>query len=419
MSPIGPPQAQDGPSGFDPGQETPPLGFGVWGDSAGGSGVVGSSGRPGTTGPGGTQSGGAGVLGINNESHGIGVLGTADADGGTAVLGTSSQGTGVCGRATGLNPAVAGTGTQGPGVSGTSEQGTGVTGTSTGGAGLTGASTAGAGVTASSDGGNGLLATSATGTAVAAFSNDGIAVLGRCGHSDTSGFGFGFAPNQAPGVMGTSFNGPGVQGLSIDGTGVRADGQTGIIARGTLMAGSFEGDVNVTGNLTKGGGGFRIDHPLDPENRYLAHSFVESPEMKNIYDGTTTLDAGGTATVDLPDWFEALNENFHYQLTAFGGPAPNLHISRTVTGNRFSIAGGDPRQRVCWQVTGTRRDAWARANPVVEEAEKAPQERGYYLHPGAHGQSAERAVAKANHPEPVTRRRDATENNRPETGEKR
>ncbi|MFI1619506.1 hypothetical protein ACH4VT_21470 [Streptomyces lydicus] len=406
MSPIGPPQAQDGPSGFDPGLEDPPVKFGVWGDSSVGSGVVGSSGRPGTTGPSGPVPGGAGTFGINQESQGIGVLGRADANTGTAVLGTSAQGTGVAGRAKGANPGVAGVSKDGDGVTGTSTAGTGVSGTSTTGSGVSGTSTAGgAGVLAGSQSGRGLQADSVTGTGIVGGSFDGIGILGSCGHSDSGGFGFGFSPNHAPGVMGTSFNGAGVHGFSLNGTGVDALGTVGIVADGQPVAGQFNGDVHVTGSLTQGGGGFHIDHPLDPENRFLDHTFVQSPEMKNVYDGTATLDEEGAATVRLPDWFDALNENFRYQLTAVGGPAPGLHISRAVEDNRFAIAGGEPGQQVCWQVTGARRDAWARTHPVVADGRKEPEERGYYLHPEAHGQPAERAIALLRHPEAVTRER--------------
>ena len=63
------------------------------------------------------------------------------------------------------------------------------------------------------------------------------------------------------------------------------------------LAGKFVGNVQVTGNLSKGGGSFKIDHPLDPENKYPT-SFVESPDMKNIYDGNVTTDANGEATVE-------------------------------------------------------------------------------------------------------------------------
>ncbi|MFH9867669.1 hypothetical protein ACH4NT_16510 [Streptomyces lydicus] len=404
MSPIGPPQAQDGPSGFDPGLEDPPVKFGVWGDSSVGSGVVGSSGRPGTTGPSGTTPGGAGTLGINQESQGVGVLGRADASTGTAVLGTSGQGTGVAGRSKGANPGVAGVSKDGDGVTGTSTAGNGVSGTSTAGNGVSGISAAGGtGVVAGSQSGKGLKADSVTGNGILGTSFDGIGILGQCGHTDSGGFGFGFSPNNAPGVMGTSFNGSGVHGFSFSSAGMRAIGNVGIVADGETLAGDFRGDVHVSGALTQGGGGTHIDHPLDPENRFLDHAFVQSPEMKNVYDGTATLDDRGTATVQLPDWFDALNENVQYQLTAIGGPAPSLHISSPVEENRFAIAGGDPGQQVCWQVTGARRDAWARTHPVVADGKKEPEERGYYLHPEAHGQPAERAIARLRHPETVTR----------------
>ena len=37
------------------------------------------------------------------------------------------------------------------------------------------------------------------------------------------------------------------------------------------------------------------------------HSFVESPDMMNVYNGMVRLDAKGEAWVNLPDYFEALN----------------------------------------------------------------------------------------------------------------
>ena len=40
--------------------------------------------------------------------------------------------------------------------------------------------------------------------------------------------------------------------------------------------------------------------PTRPENKYLYHSFVESPYMKNVYDGNITTNKKGLATVVLP-----------------------------------------------------------------------------------------------------------------------
>ena len=140
------------------------------------------------------------------------------------------------------------------------------------------------------------------------------------------------------------------------------------------------------GNLFKSGGSFTIDHPLDPANKTLSHSFVESPDMKNIYDGIAVLDAAGRATVALPDWFEALNRDFRYQLTCVGGYAP-VYVAKEITGNQFEIAGGAPGLKVSWQVTGIRHDAYADANRIVVEQDKTGADRGTYLNPGAFGLS--------------------------------
>jgi len=164
----------------------------------------------------------------------------------------------------------------------------------------------------------------------------------------------------------------------------------------------FDGDLSVAGNLTKGSGMFKIDHPLDPEHKNLYHSFVESPDMKNVYDGVVTLDPNGQAWVELPAYFEALNKDFRYQLTAIGVPAPSLYIAQEVHGNRFQIAGGKPGGKVSWQVTGVRQDAYAEKHPMQVEEEKPAAEVGFYLHPEAYGQPEEKGVAwaRAHQPSP-------------------
>jgi hypothetical protein len=149
-------------------------------------------------------------------------------------------------------------------------------------------------------------------------------------------------------------------------------------------AGYFSGDVNVTGTLYGGVPAFKIDHPLDPENRYLVHSCVESDEMMNIYNGNVTLDARGEASVEMPEWFEALNQDFRYQLTCIGGFAP-VYVAETIAGNRFMIAGGEPGMVVSWQVTGVRHDPLAEASRVVAEQDKPANEVGKYMHPEAYG----------------------------------
>jgi hypothetical protein len=158
------------------------------------------------------------------------------------------------------------------------------------------------------------------------------------------------------------------------------------------VGGGATTNLAVSGTLSKGAGTFKIDHPQDPENKYLIHSFVESPDMLNIYNGIVTLDANGAATVQLPDYFMVLNRDFRYTLTPLGAPAPNLYIAREVTEGSFAIAGGQPGQRISWQVTGIRQDPYARRYPIVPVVEKRPEERGYYLHPELYGQPPTRAM---------------------------
>lgn len=160
--------------------------------------------------------------------------------------------------------------------------------------------------------------------------------------------------------------------------------------------GYFYGNLHSTGSNTKGGGGFIIDHPLDPENRYLAHFDVESPDMKDIYDGVAVLDANGRADIILPDYFDALNSDFRYQLTCIGEYA-SVYIAEEISDNRFVIAGGRLGMKISWQVTGIRKDAFALAADRTAEREKPADHRGKYLHPGAFGKSFEEAVDYINH----------------------
>ncbi len=159
-----------------------------------------------------------------------------------------------------------------------------------------------------------------------------------------------------------------------------------------LMTINPSGDVSIQGSLSKGSGSFKIDHPLDPANKYLYHSFVESPDMMNIYNGVATLDAHGAAWITLPGYFEALNRDFRYQLTSIGRPQPSLYVAHEISGNRFRISGGKAGGRVSWQVTGIRHDAYADAHRIQVEVEKPPQEQGKYLHPELFGVPEEQAV---------------------------
>jgi hypothetical protein len=158
------------------------------------------------------------------------------------------------------------------------------------------------------------------------------------------------------------------------------------------------GNVTIAGHLSKASGSFKIDHPLDPANKYLSHSFVESPDMMNIYSGLAVLDANGEAWVTMPAYFEALNSEFRYQLTAIGAPGPNLYIAAEISGNRFRVAGGKSGSKVSWQVTGIRHDAYAEAHRIKVEEDKPQQERGHYLHPELFGATEKETVGATSHP---------------------
>jgi len=224
-----------------------------------------------------------------------------------------------------------------------------------------------------------------TGVRGASKSPDGIGVHGTA--DSTTG--------ATIGVRGESVSptGIGVYGIASEATGVNY-GVKGESASPNGYAGKFVGNVDITGTLTKGMGTFKIDHPLDPENKYLYHSFVESPDMMNIYNGIVTLSKDGSAVVTLPDWFEALNREFRYQLTCIGGFAP-VYVAKKVDGNRFKIAGGKPGMEVSWQLTGVRKDSYAEAHRVQVEEMKPVAERGSYLHPEAFGKSAEKGAQQA------------------------
>ncbi|MEZ6242625.1 MAG: hypothetical protein R3B57_06225 [Phycisphaerales bacterium] len=212
------------------------------------------------------------------------------------------------------------------------------------------------------------------------FSTSG-AGIGVWGSQNGSGWGvYGVASGAGRGVFGsaTGGNGAGVYGRGVN----------------FAWAGYFDGNVHVQGTLSKSAGSFKIDHPLDPTNKYLSHSFVESPDMKNIYDGVVALDDDGRAVVTLPDYFQALNQDFRYQLTCIGGYA-QVYIEHEVSNSSFSIAGGTPGLRVSWQLTGIRKDVYARENPVIVEQEKSGDERGRYLYPEGFGADPDEGIGRA------------------------
>lgn len=145
-------------------------------------------------------------------------------------------------------------------------------------------------------------------------------------------------------------------------------------------------DVVVTGDFSVNSGNknFILDHPLDPAHKILAHNAVESPDHVTYYHGTVQLDANGQATVSLPSYFEALNTDFHYQLTCVGAFAP-VYVEAEIANNQFDIAGGQPGMKVSWQVSAKRHDPWASDHPYQAEQDKDSEDQGRYYYPEGYG----------------------------------
>jgi len=160
----------------------------------------------------------------------------------------------------------------------------------------------------------------------------------------------------------------------------------------------FNGNVEINGNISKSSGTFKIDHPLDPANKYLYHSFVESPDMMNVYNGNITTDANGIAIVQLPEYFEALNKDFRYQLTCFGVFTQAI-VYEKLNNNSFTIKTEVPNVEVSWQITGIRKDPYAEQNRIQVEVEKSEEEKGHYLHYKEYEQPIEKSIEAVKHPE--------------------
>lgn len=146
----------------------------------------------------------------------------------------------------------------------------------------------------------------------------------------------------------------------------------------TKKAAVFSGSVDITTDLVVGGSfsaaakAFKIDHPLDPTNKYLIHNSIESNERINIYSGNITTNEEGYATVALPEYMNALNKDFKYQLTIVDKSFAQAIIweGMNTETNSFVIKTNTPDITVSWQITGTRQDTWALENPMQVEVDK-------------------------------------------------
>ena len=242
-----------------------------------------------------------------------------------------------------------------------------------------------------STGGNGVYAFTTSGNAVyaTASSDTGIGITVSTSGASSWGIKSITTGSTSVGVMGQSNQDSGGFGVTAYVGKTTPSGCTAVYAAVLGSGGTGNAAGDFVGAVSKSSGSFKIDHPLDPANRWLYHSFVESPDMMNVYNGIAVTDANGEVTVQMPAYFDALNKDLRYQLTAIGSPAPNLHVREELRDGRFRIGGAAPSQKVSWQVTGVRQDAFANANRIEVEVDKRPDEVGFYRHPEVHGKPPE------------------------------
>ncbi len=352
-------------------------GYGVWGSQAGsGSGVYGFT--PSGRGVWGNSTSGIGVRG--SSSTGTGVYGTHAATTGTnpGVRGdtgsTAANAAGVYGLVSSSSPGANSAGVlgnpSGDGVRGYGDEGVAGYGGTDGVYGSGGLF--GNGVRGVGGDGPGIYGTSDR-TAIVGHVQSAAPYAGVWGKNDSSGFGVLAESKSGDAISATS--------ASATGSGIYAE-ETGASGR----AGWFQGSVYISGGCTGcAGAALKIDHPLDPAHKYLQHSTVVSPQMKDIYDGLVTTDAKGFATVTMPRWFQAVNRTFRYQLTIIGTGGWNARVVKEIAHNRFTIQTDTSAVKVSWQVTGIRHDRYANAHPVQVVVAKAKSDQGKYLYPELYG----------------------------------
>lgn len=245
-------------------------------------------------------------------------------------------------------------------------------------------------------------------------STSGRGVFGHALNGTGSTYGGYFQSNSSTGIgaygLGNSY---GVFGESSNATGrgvygfasaPGANNATGVYGRNDSTNGwavFAQGKFGASGTKS-----FCIDHPDDPQNKYLLHYSTESPEVLNAYSGTIRLDGEGQAVVELPRYFAKINCDPRYTLTAVGAPMPMLHVAREIDqsaliagakaaagevapGCSFLIAGGAPGGKVSWRVEARRNDLWVRQRGAPVEVEKQGPERGSYQHPELYGRTTQ------------------------------
>lgn len=152
---------------------------------------------------------------------------------------------------------------------------------------------------------------------------------------------------------------------------------------------AITGALAISGALSKGSGTFKIDHPLDPDNKFLYHGFIEGPRYDLIYRGQVKLSAGqAEVSIDLESnmmegTFEALTQNPQVFVQNESGWEP---VRGNVSGGTLTIRCKDNASNddVGWMVVAERADdfiktidnvdAQGRMIPEVDKVDPTPEE---------------------------------------------
>jgi hypothetical protein len=110
------------------------------------------------------------------------------------------------------------------------------------------------------------------------------------------------------------------------------------------------------------GKSFIIDHPLDPDNKYLVHCCLEGPESGVYYRGKSEIVNGTSAEIQLPSYVGVLCTDLTVQIThIYDGAVKAFSASEVDTAtNTFTVHGENGRFN--WLVHGKRSDVTAEVN---------------------------------------------------------
>ncbi len=116
------------------------------------------------------------------------------------------------------------------------------------------------------------------------------------------------------------------------------------------------GDANVTGVLSKGGGSFKIDHPVPSkrDTHHLVHCFVEAPTRgDNLYRFKVNV-SSGYSYIQLPDYFLYLNENVQIWTSGYNNFGSSYGVLNEIKNGVDIYANIDGDYNVL--IIGTRKD---------------------------------------------------------------